>query len=63
MKKEVHSIEEAIADYEAITGDKIHYDPDDSFYMHVLPNFHFIIRAIFEEKGSDIYGLGSAMVL
>lgn len=58
MKKEVHSLEEAIEDYEAITGDKIHYDPDDCFYIHVLPNFHFIIWAILEEKGERYLWLG-----
>lgn len=58
MKKEVHSIEEAILDYETITGDKIQYDPGDCFYMHVLPNFHFIIWAILEDEGERYLWLG-----
>lgn len=58
MKKEVHSIEEAIADYERITGDKIRYSADDSFYMHVLPNYHFIIWAILDHNGERYLWLG-----
>ena len=58
MKREVHSIEEAIADYEEITGDKIQYDEKDKFYIQVLPNYHFFIWAILEEDGERVFWLG-----
>lgn len=58
MKKEVHSIAEAVADYESITGDVLRYDADDRFYVHVLPNYHFIFWAIMEEDGERFLWLG-----
>lgn len=58
MKKEVHSIAEAVADYEAITGDVLEYDASDRFYVHVLPNYHFVFWAIMEEDGERFLWLG-----
>lgn len=58
MKKQVNSIAEAVADYEAITGDVLEYDESDRFYVHVLPNYHFVFWAIMEEDGERFLWLG-----
>lgn len=58
MKQQVHSLAEAIADYEEIVGDRIQYDGTDVVNVKVLPNFHFLIWAVLETDGERYFWIG-----
>lgn len=58
MKRKVNSLEEAIADYESIVGDRIFYGHDEQVNVYVTPNYHFMVWAILEEDGEPYFWIG-----